>query len=135
MIIAVTYENGDVFQHFGHTKQFKFYEIENNEIDKSIIVSTNGQGHGALSSFLSQHKVNILICGGIGAGAKTALEDAGIILYGGVCGKADEAVQSYLQGKLDFNPNVHCSHHSHEHSCSDHRCNEDKQGCSGNSYK
>jgi hypothetical protein len=29
MKIAVTYENGMIFQHFGHTEQFKIYETEN----------------------------------------------------------------------------------------------------------
>ena len=52
MKIAITYENGQVFQHFGHTQQFKVYEIENKKITSSEIVDTNGQGHGALANFL-----------------------------------------------------------------------------------
>ena len=32
MKIAVTYENGQVFQHFGHCASFKFYDVENGEI-------------------------------------------------------------------------------------------------------
>ena len=96
------------------------------------IVDTNGQGHGALSGFLSQGEVDVLICGGIGGGAQSALAEAEIKLYGGVSGDADEAVNAYLEGKLDFNPNVQCSHHAHEHSCGGHQCGEDKHGCSGN---
>ena len=92
----------------------------------------NGQGHGALSGFLSQGEVDVLICGGIGGGAQIALAEAEIKLYGGVSGDADEAVNAYLEGKLDFNPNVQCSHHAHEHSCGGHQCGEDKHGCSGN---
>ena len=49
MRIAVTYENGQIFQHFGHTGQFKVYDIEENRVASSEIVDTNGQGHGALA--------------------------------------------------------------------------------------
>lgn len=134
MRIAVTYENGMVFQHFGHTEQFKFYDVENGKVVKTQVADTNGQGHGALSGFLAQAGAETLICGGIGAGAQAALAQAGIQLYGGVSGEADEAVDAYLAGKLDYNPNVRCSHHAHEHghTCGEHTCGEEKHGCSGN---
>ena len=76
MKIAVPYENGQIFQHFGHTAQFKLYEVENNAVVSSQIVDTNGSGHGALAGFLSAQGVNLLICGGIGGGAQAALEEA-----------------------------------------------------------
>ncbi|WP_455522758.1 NifB/NifX family molybdenum-iron cluster-binding protein [Ruminococcus sp.] len=120
MKIAVTYENGSVFQHFGHTEQFKIYEILQGKIVKSQIVSTNGNGHGALAGILSEQGVDTLICGGIGAGAQTALANAGIQLYGGVSGNADAAVEQLLAGTLAYNPDVQCNHHNHhdaEHSC------------------
>lgn len=127
MRIAVTYENGMIFQHFGHTEQFKLYDVENGRIAKTQLINADGQGHGALSGFLAQAGVDILICGGIGGGAQNALSDAGICLYGGASGKADEAVDAYLAGNLNYNSNVHCEHHEHEHSCG-----EDKHGCAGN---
>ena len=132
MRIGVTYENGEIFQHFGHTEQFKLYDVENGEIKQTQIVDTNGQGHGALASFLTNAGVEVLICGGIGGGARTALAAAGIQLFGGVNGNADEAVKNYIAGNLNYNPEVHCSHHEHGHSCGDHHCAEDKQGCAGN---
>lgn len=132
MRIGVTYDNGMIFQHFGHTEQFKLYDVENGEIKHTQVVDTNGQGHGALSSFLTQAGVEVLICGGIGGGAQTALAEAGIQLFGGANGNADEAVLAYINGQLNYNPNVHCSHHEHEHSCGEHHCGEDKHGCSGN---
>ncbi|MBQ8247437.1 MAG: NifB/NifX family molybdenum-iron cluster-binding protein [Lachnospiraceae bacterium] len=126
MNIAVTYENGQIFQHFGHTEQFKVYEIENHTVVKSYVVDTNGQGHGALAGFLSLNNIEVLICGGIGGGAQMALAEAGIKLYGGVSGDADAAVEAYLAGNLDFNPNVQCNHHGHdhgeEHTCGNHGC-------------
>lgn len=125
MKIAVTYENGEIFQHFGHTEEFKLYSVENGKVIQEQVVSTNGSGHGALAGFLQSFNVDTLICGGIGAGAQTALKDAGIKLYGGVTGNADDAVHALLNENLDYNPNVHCNHHSHdgnEHSCGNHGC-------------
>lgn len=132
MRIGVTYENGQIFQHFGHTEQFKLYDVENGEIKQTQVVDTNGQGHGALSSFLTNAGVEVLICGGIGGGAQAALAAAGIRLFGGVSGNADEAVKNYIAGNLNYNPEVHCTHHEHEHSCGEHHCGEDKHGCTGN---
>ena len=126
MKIAVTYENGNVFQHFGHTETFKIYEVEDNQIISAEVVDTKGSGHGALAGFLKAQKVDVLICGGIGGGAQMALVEAGILFFGGVSGNADEAVINYLNDNLEFNPNVKCNHHEHEHSeghtCGSHGC-------------
>ena len=124
MIIAVTYEGGMIFQHFGHTAAFKIYEVENNEIKSARVMETGGSGHGALAGFLTEQGVDTLICGGIGGGAQMALADAGIKLYGGVSGDADDAVEALLAGELLYDPCVRCSHHDHEHdhSCGDHGC-------------
>ena len=135
MRIAVTYQDGFVFPHFGHTAQFKVYDVENGQVVHSQVVSTNGQGHGALAGLLSQLQADTLICGGIGGGAQAALASAGIRLYGGVSGQADAAVQALLDGTLSYNPDVHCDHHGHEqgHSCGQHACgSEEKHGCAGN---
>lgn len=124
MKIAVTYEAGQVFQHFGHTAAFKIYEVENNTVVSSGVVDTNGSGHGALAGFLAEQGVEVLLCGGIGGGAQLALAEAGIKLFGGVCGDADDAVLAYLAGELQYNPCVRCNHHdhNHSHSCGDHGC-------------
>ena len=124
MKIAVTYENGEIFQHFGHTEAFKIYDITDGKVVSAEVVDTNGSGHGALAGFLVAHGVDTLICGGIGGGAQNALAQAGIRLFGGVSGNADEAVNALLVGNLGYNPNVHCDHHDHEagHSCGDHGC-------------
>ena len=125
MRIAVTYENGEIFQHFGHTEQFKVYDVENSKIISSEVVDTNGSGHGALAGVLSALHVDALICGGIGGGAQAALAAAGIQLYGGVSGEADAAAEALAAGTLAYNPNVMCSHHGehhHEGNCGDHGC-------------
>ena len=125
MTIAVTYENGQIFQHFGHTERFKIYTTEDGKIINSEVVDTNGSGHGALAGLLSALGVDALICGGIGGGAQMALAQAGIKLYGGVSGSCDAAVEALLGGTLGFNPNVKCDHHDHHgegHTCGDHGC-------------
>ena len=126
MKLAVTYENGQIFQHFGRTAQFKLYDIEDGKIVRSEVVDTNGSGHGALAGFLMQRGVDTLICGGIGGGAQAALANAGIRLFGGVSGDADAAAEALVNGTLNFNPAVHCDHHEHAHG-EDHTCGE--HGC------
>ena len=128
MIIAVPFKNDEIFQHFGHTSKFKFYNIEDNKVVATEILSTNGSGHGALSAFLGERGVDKLICGGIGAGAKTALAEKNIEIFGGVIGNADLRVDEFLEGRLNYDPNKVCSHHHDD----GHDCGEDHQGCSGN---
>lgn len=128
MRVAVAYENGQVFQHFGHTETFKVYVTEGGEIQSAELVSANGSSHGALASLLEKHKIDALICGGIGAGARTALAEAGIELYPGVTGDADACVKAFLKGELSYHPDTVCSHH-HEGG---HDCGEDHHGCGGN---
>ena len=131
MKIAVTYENGEIFQHFGHTEQFKVYDVQDSVIVKAEVIDTNGSGHGALAGLLSELDVDTLICGGIGGGAQTALAQAGIKLYGGVSGNADDAVVACIAGILSYDPNAKCDHHGHEHTCGDHGCGS--HNCGGHS--
>lgn len=121
MKLAVTYENGQVFQHFGHTEQFKLYEVENGAVISSRVVSTNGSGHGALAGFLAEHGVECLLCGGIGGGAQAALAEAGIKLYAGCTGDADARVGELLSGTLAYAETATCDHHHGEdHACGGH---------------
>jgi len=128
MKIAVTYEDGKVFQHFGHTEQFKIYEVDHDKIIASEVVDTNGSGHGALAGFLKERNVNVLICGGIGGGAKNALNECKIELFAGAMGDADAQVDSFLSGKLSYDPNTECNHHDHEHG----NCEHHGGGCGNN---
>lgn len=134
MKIAVTYKDGEIFQHFGHSEEFKIYEIENNAIRQSFVINSNGEGHGALAGLLANEDIDVLICGGIGGGARTALDEAGITLYPGAKGSADKAVQDFLAGTLEYNPDTLCSHHHHEegHSCGSGGYGENHRGCRGN---
>ena len=135
MKIAVTYEKGEIFQHFGHTAQFKLYEVEDGKIVNAEVVDTNGGGHGALAGLLSSLNADVLICGGIGGGAQMALAQAGIKIFGGVNGNADEAVEAFLANSLNYDPEAKCDHHDHHHgeghNCGDHGCGSNcgSHGC------
>ena len=134
MKIAVTYDNGEVFQHFGRTEQFKVYEVEDQKVISSAMIESNGTGHGALAGLLAGEGIEVLICGGIGGGAQTALAEAGIELIAGAQGDTDEAVEAYLKGEL-ISTGANCHHHDHEegHSCGEHGCGGHGEGhsCGG----
>lgn len=139
MRIAATYDNGEIFQHFGKTENFKIYDVENKQIVSSEVISSNGSGHGALAGVLAEHAVNVLVCGGIGGGALNALAEAGIEVCAGASGDTDQAILDYLNGTL-VNAGATCSHHDHGegHSCGNHEeghtCgNGGCHGCGGHS--
>lgn len=129
MKIAATYDNGNIFQHFGKTEFFKVYEVEDNKVVSSEVIGSNGTGHGALAGLLAEQGISVLICGGIGGGAQSALAEAGIELCSGAQGDADTAVDAYLKGEL-VSTGVNCDHHHHEdgHSCGSH---ENGHSCGG----
>ena len=124
MRIAVTYDNGMVGQHFGHTEEFKIYDIQDGNIADAHVVSSNGKGHGMLAEVLQEAGASLLICGGIGMGARNALAAAGVELIPGVQGEADEVIKAYLDGTLEFNADETC-HHDHEEG---HQCGHEN-GC------
>ena len=118
MKIAVTYEKGNVFQHFGKTTQFKIYEISNNEIKNTYIIGNNDITHCALIDYLKSLNIDILICGGLGYGAVSKLNELRIKLYAGVSGSADDAVNDLLENHLNYD-NDHTCEEEHLHTCHD----------------
>lgn len=131
MKIAVTYNNGEIFEHFGHSEEFKVYEVEDKKVISSTLVKADGQGHGALASLLGNENVDVLICGGIGAGAAEALSEQGIEVCAGQSGNTDAAVEAFLNGQL-VDSGVNCDHHSHdeEEGCGS-SCGSSCGGCGG----
>lgn len=120
-------ESGRVSPHFGLTEAFKLYDAENGVVARSLVVAAADTGHDALAELLARMRVNVLICGAIGGGARAALEEAGVLLYGGVAGDADTAVNAFLAGTLGYDPDVHCRHHDcgEGRDCAGHDC----RGC------
>ncbi len=123
MKIAVTFDGNDsVFQHFGHTEQFKIYEVEDNKIISEKILSSDGSGHSALAELLAKENIDKIICGGIGGCAISALSDAGIEIFAGISGNTNEAVQNLLNGTLVQNSSATCNHHHEHHHGENHSC-------------
>lgn len=124
MRIAVPYMDGQIFQHFGHTECFKLYSVQDGQVIAPILLETNGSGHGALAQLLQDQGVDTLICGGIGGGALQALAQAGIQVYPGVSGDADQAVEDLLHGGLRYDPHAQCAHHGQDSQagCGNHGC-------------
>ena len=122
MKIAVPYNNGEIFEHFGKTENFKVYEVENDDIVSTEVLAASGSGHSALAGFLAENGIDILICGGIGGEAMAALADAGIGVYPGQKGDADVAVASFLVDDLeDLAAEATCG-------CG---CGDGEEGCGG----
>ncbi len=117
MIIATTYWNGEIFQHFGHTQQFKLYEIEDNKVVSSRVIDNGGAGHEALTVYLKNLGVSKLICGGVGGGAIMALGRMGIETYPGNSGDSDKVVEAFLAGNLASSTDPTCGHHDGGHTC------------------
>ena len=123
MKIAVTCENDQVFQHFGHTPGFAVFETEAGKIISEKRISSGDSGHGALAVLLSEEKIDLLICGGIGGGAVNALAQANIFVVGGAEGNVREVTEAFLNGTLQVRAEYHCNHHQSDgHNCGSHGC-------------
>lgn len=122
MKVAVTYDNGQIFQHFGHTQQLKIYTVLDGKLVADVIIDTGENGHGAMAGLLKDLRVDVLICGGIGGGAKNALNAAGIEFYPYVQGTADDAVKAFLAGTLVYDLHKSCAHHGDHDHAEGHNC-------------
>lgn len=139
MRLAIPYDNGQVFQHFGRSEQFKIYDIQDGKVLNEQVVGTGGTGHGALAGLLANGGVDTLICGGIGGGAINALAQAGITVYAGAQGSCNACVEALIAGTLAQNGEATCGCHGHDHehaqehgnscSCHGHHEHEGHEGC------
>lgn len=123
MKIAVTCVDGEVFQHFGHCPSFLICDVEAGKIVNSTMVDSSGSGCGALAGFLANLGVEVVICGGIGGGAKNHLSAFGLQVLPGASGNALAQVESYIEGTLNYDPDSECHHHDENHQCQgQHQC-------------
>ena len=139
MRVATTYDNGNIFMHFGRSEQFKIYDIQNGKVLNEQVVGTGGTGHGALAGLLANGGVDTLICGGIGGGAINALTQTGITVYAGAQGSCDACVEALIAGTLAQTGEATCDCHGHDHEhahehdescgCHGHHEHEGHEGC------
>lgn len=124
-IVAIPFENGEIFQHFGKASAFKLYTLEGLSITNSEVVKVEGSGHDEIGLWLVWHAVTTVICGTIGPGAMGVLVGAGIKVFPGLSGATDTAITALIDGSLVAQLQSTCSHSCH--SC--HGCH----GCHGHS--
>lgn len=135
MRVATTYDNGNIFMHFGRSEQFKIYDIQDGKVLNEQVVGTGGTGHGALAGLLANGGVDTLICGGIGGGAINALTQAGITVYAGAQGSCDACVEALIADTLAQAGEATCDCHGHDHElgescgCHGHHDHEGHEGC------
>lgn len=114
MKVAVACVNGQIFQHFGHCPSFLLCNIENGKIVATEMLDTTNYGCGMLAGYLKENDVDIVICGNIGGGARNHLSAQGIQVFPGAHGDALLQVESYIEGHLDYDPQVMCEHGNHQ---------------------
>ena len=119
MRIAVASENEMVTGHFGHCSNFNIFDADNGKIVKSSSVANPGHKPGFLPNYLNGLGVNVIISGGMGAGAINIFNEKDIEVITGASGNAKAAAEAYLEGKLKSTGSV-CHEHQHRGECSDH---------------
>ena len=104
MIIAVSYKDGEIFEHFGHAEMFAIYRTneQNTEILEKTIVEVKETGHQAVADLMDANGVDVVIVGNIGAGARQALAEYGIVAFAGFCGDSDDAAELMMRGQLPY---------------------------------
>ncbi len=110
MRIAVSIDNENIFTHVGNAKEFKIYDIQDNKVISSEIHQSSGKGREMVINFVTRYSCNILICNEICSGAKSAVEETGVQVYGAVTGNADAAVEAFLRNELVDGDTVVCHH-------------------------
>ena len=117
MRIAITYDidTKEVGQHFGQTQNFLLVDIDGDE-RKEMVITNGGYSHHELVGYLKDLEVEVLITGGMGNHAIEFLNQAGIKAYPGNIGPAEDALQKYLRGEMEFDEDaIHlCDCHHNE---------------------
>ncbi len=113
--------NNKIDDHFGHCEFYGIYSIsESNEIEDLYVLKSE-QGCGCksnIASTLAQYGVTIMLAGGIGGGAISVLNNAGIEVIRGCSGNAIELIKQYMAG-LVADSGSSCQQHEHHHGHDD----------------
>lgn len=116
MKIAVTYNNGNVGQHFGRTEFFKVFTVEDGKLVKGELIPGGEHGHVAKAQFMKDHAIDVVICGGIGQPAVDGVKAVGVEVYPGVSGSVDQVVEDFMAGHLQYDMDaIHAPHSGHHH--------------------
>lgn len=106
MKVAVAYDNGEIYGHFGHCPQFAFYEYGEYvyECTKTLVDTSDRSGHEAMAKLMQEQGVDAVLCGQMGGEAKALLLSMGIVPIVGYTGHADTAADLLVTGQLPLSP-------------------------------
>ena len=110
--IAVSYKDGEIFEHFGHSEFFAIYEFDEHDLERSTkrLVDTSAMhGHKDMADLMKREKIDAVICGQMGDEARSLLLSYGIIPVPGYCGDADTAAELLVTGQLPASDGGGCS--------------------------
>ncbi len=111
MKIAIPIENEDIFQHFGHATKFRIYDVMDDGSKTMTEVDAAGEGHDATAQWLKTMDVQMVLCGGVGEGAVSALRENGILLYSGASGNAEQCLDAFLRYAEQYESGATCQGH------------------------
>lgn len=109
MKIAVSYKDGEIFEHFGHAECFAIYDFDLQDMNnstKKLVDVTDRHGHQAMADLMKGEDVAAVISGSMGGEAKALLLSYGIVPVVGYCGDADTAAELLVMGRLPIDPNA-----------------------------
>ncbi len=108
--LAFPTDNGNLSHHFGHSREFYFFEIEANSITRKYTQEPPPHAEGTIPKWLAAEKVTDILVGGIGPKAVEILFANGINVYVGVeVNSPDNLALDFINGDLKFGQN-YCHH-------------------------
>ena len=125
MRIAIPVHGDEVFSPMGEAEAFHFYEDDHGRITRQFLVPMEKAGLDSALELLEQYGIDALICGAVSDEERHAVGTAGVMLFPGVSGKADDAALGFLSGSVISDPNNHCNACGFKGACS----LSDKGGC------
>ena len=125
MRIAIPVRGDEVFSPMGEAEALHFYEDDHGRITRQFLVPMEKAGLDSALELLEQYGIDALICGAVSDEERHAVGTAGVMLFPGVSGKADDAALGFLSGSVISDPNNHCNACGFKGACS----LSDKGGC------
>ena len=107
MKVAVSYKDGEIFEHFGHAECFAIYDFDLDDMNNStkrLIDVSDRHGHQAMADLMKAEDVAAVLSGNMGGEAKALLLSYGIVPVVGYCGDADTAAELLVLGRLPILP-------------------------------
>ena len=128
MRIVVPVEQDTVSASLAHSEGFRFFEDDHGRIVRRFYAPLTASGDAAAAvDTLEEYGVDALICGALPGDERLLTATAGIMLFPGFSGGAEDAVLDFLSGAVARDPNNKCNACGFQTSCS----LRERGGCGG----